>query len=775
MRVIFSLFAFLMFNVVSAQNATISGVVTTDEGIVLPDALIEIQDLGRSTVSSEEGYYLLSDLEEGFYTIKASYLGRTSVTKYVNVSGNIDLDFELVSSNTFEEIIVSAVRAGNDDPFAYTNVSKKDIADRNLGQDIPVLLKYQPSVVSSSDAGAGVGYTYMRVRGSDATRINVTINGIPYNDTESQGTFWVDIPDVGSSVENIQLQRGVGTSTNGSSAFGASLNILTDNFSQDAYGILSSSYGSYNTIKNTLKFSSGAIGNFELSGRYSDIQSDGYVDRATSDLNGYQLQGTYKDNNRVIKALTFGGHERTYQAWYGLTAEELKKDRRQNPYTYENEVDDYRQDHYQFHWNENLATDFSMRIGLNYTHGKGYFEQEKKGASAADMNNLIVDKTTAYVRRWLDNDFYVGNLSGTLDKENYKIDFGGSYSEYLGDHYGEVIDGTFADGASAFDRYYFSDSKKTDLSGFGKASINVTENTILYGDLQLRKVGYATQGLTSDRATIAVDTSYTFFNPKVGVTQKINDNTSIYASYARANREPNRNDFENGVTSHESLNDFEIGTRIRDSKYSFNANIYYMNYTNQLVLTGAINDVGAPLRGTSGKSYRLGLELNGSIQLSPKLEWVPSVTISRNKNLDFFAPFDGKIQSFGNTDISFSPGIIASNIFSITPKKGLKIDVLSKYVGSQYMSNIESKVSKLDGYFVQDLVLSYTITPKSIAEKINLRFMVNNLFDTEYVDRGYYYNYDDTWSDPNKTTTIEGTGYYPQATRNVLAGIEIKF
>ena len=409
-----------------------------------------------------------------------------------------------------DEVFVKSVRVDSKAPITHSNVGKDDIRKRNLGQDIPILLNYLPSVVSSSDAGAGVGYTYLRVRGSDATRINVTINGIPYNDPESQGTFWVNLGDFASSVESLQLQRGVGTSTNGSGAFGASLNILTDAISNESGAEISNSFGSFGTQKNTVKFTTGLLNNhFEFSGRLSKIYSDGYVDRAFTNLKSYFLQGSYVDDNTLIKAITFGGKEKTYQSWYGLTKSQLQEDRTQNPYTYDNETDNYWQDHYQFHWNEKLNSNWVTNLGLNYTRGKGYFEQYKEGRIAVDYNNLINDDSDVIVRRWLNNHFYVVNANATYKKNNLEVVSGLSFSDYTNDHYGELIWGSdLAPGVSVRDRYYLSISDKSDISIFSKAIFNISDLFQAYIDLQTRFVNYSTTGLTSEINTIDVDENF---------------------------------------------------------------------------------------------------------------------------------------------------------------------------------------------------------------------------------------------------------------------------
>lgn len=768
---------FILIYVFSFGQYTLKGKVLSED-LPVSGAYVILNDGDLVSVTSEDGAFLFDNLS-GLYTIRISRLGYVDRELEVGMNDDQTINITIEEDAAFDEVIIKAIRADVDDPFTYTNVDKEELSGRNLGQDIPYLLQYEPSVLTSSDAGAGVGYTYMRVRGSDATRINVTINGIPYNDAESQGTFWVDIPDMASSTQSVQLQRGVGTSTNGSSAFGASLNILTDAVQEDPYLTLASSYGSYNTRKNTLAFSTGLISDhIEFTGRLSDIYSDGYIDRAYTDMQGYSLQAAYRDDRRIIKALSFGGKEKTYQAWFGISPEQLIEDRRQNPYTYENEIDKYRQDHIQFHWNEFVSDHWSANIGLNYTKGKGYFEQYKTKEDPSDFADIPSpdeDEVDVVVRRWLDNDFYVGNASVSY-RGDFDFDGGISYSDYIGDHFGEVLwTEVFSEGSTKGDRYYFSDADKKDFSGFAKVSYPVANNIDLYADIQLRNVGYRTDGLTSDRAMIDVDTSYLFFNPKAGITYRLDPSNHIYASYARANREPNRNDFEAGVSDHETLDNIEIGYRSRSPRYNFGINGYYMNYTNQLVLTGEINDVGAPLRESVGKSYRMGVELDGNYRPNKNFNLGANLTLSQNKNKDYKVNFDGGLRDLGDTDISFSPAAIANAFITYTPIKNLDFTLYNKYVSSQYMSNIESEVSKLDAYFINDFLITYDFGKVGIVKDISAKFLVNNLLNKEYVDRGYYYNFDDTWSDPNQVTTIEGVGYYPQATINFLFGVEVKF
>ncbi len=709
--------------------------------------------------------------------MKNLFLFLTLLVLSVSVNAQQEKQQDTTKTQQLDEVLVKAVRVDADSPITHSNVSKAEIQKRNLGQDVPILLNYLPSVVTTSDAGAGIGYTGIRVRGTDATRVNVTINGIPYNDPESQGTFWVNLGDIASSTESIQLQRGVGTSTNGSGAFGASLNLLTDVFSEEASAEISNSFGSFNTRKHTVKLSTGLLNDhFEFSGRLSKIDSDGYIDRAFTDLKSYFLQGIYKDENTLIKALTFGNVERTYQAWYGLTKEELEEDRRQNPYTYDNETDNYWQDHYQLHWNQRYNNNWSTNLGLNYTKGKGYFEQYKEEEAAADFSNLIEDDSDVIVRRWLDSDFYVLNANVVYKKEALEVISGISYSSFTNDHFGEVIWGSdLAPNTQIRDRYYDGDATKNDFSVFSKATFKLAPKFTGFVDLQGRFVSYKTNGINSDLNEFVTDADFSFFNPKLGLTYKSSEKNSYYISYARANREPNRDDFKAGVTDNETLNDIELGWRYANNKVNVNTNLYYMFYQNQLVLTGELDDVGSPIRATSGESYRLGLEVDANIAFNSKFSTSLNVAVSQNKNQDFTTSLDGEFVNLGNTNISFSPELVIGNAINFMPNKNLQISFLSKYVGEQYMGNTDNEASILESYFVNDLNVNYQIKPNKLFKSIIFSGLVNNVFNKKYVSNGYYGTYDDTWSVPGQTTTLDYAGYYPQATINFLLGMTLKF
>ncbi|WP_417874532.1 TonB-dependent receptor [Xanthomarina gelatinilytica] len=697
---------------------------------------------------------------------------------------------------TLNEVLVKAVRVNATSPITHSNVTKEQLQKRNLGQDVPILLNYLPSVVTTSDAGAGVGYTGIRVRGVNAQSTNVTINGIPYNDAESLGTFWVNLGDFASSVESLQLQRGVGTSTNGSGAFGASINVLTDAVSNKAYGEIANSFGSFNTWKHTVKFSTGLLNDhIEIAGRLSQITSNGYIDRASSNLKSYFLQASYVDESTLIKAITFSGKEVTYQSWNGIEDPYLLEhdrtfnsagmytDENGNVQFYDNEVDNYQQDHYQFHWNQKINNNWSTNLALNYTKGKGYFEQYKEdqafvdyGLENVDIGNETLTETDLIRRRWLDNDFYVVNANVNYKTNVLNVILGTSYSTYSGDHFGEIIWAQYASNSMIRDRYYNGNGKKIDASSFAKATYRLNGHLSLYLDLQSRYVSYKTTGTNSDVAPFLIDKHYNFFNPKAGVSYNISENNNLYFSYARANREPNRDDFENNAdVKPEQLNDFELGWRHTSNVFSLNTNLYYMLYNEQLVLTGAINNSGNPIRDNSGKSYRLGLEVDAVFNISKAFSMQPNFALSMNKNKETFASIDGEIVDLGETNISYSPNIVAGNAFVVKPLKGLQMSLLSKFVGEQYMGNTDSEASKLDSYFVNDFNVMYEIETTSIFKSIIISGLVNNIFSEKYSSNGFYYTYDDTWTDPNQVTTIEGTGYYPQATRNFLLGVTLKF
>ena len=739
-------------------------------------------------------------------SIRLSFFLFLNVSVLLAQEPNAQTVKDSLTTISLEEVLLTGIRAKEDIPVTFTNLSRQDLAPRNLGQDIPILLNYLPGVVTTSDAGAGIGYTGIRVRGTDATRVNVTINGIPFNDSESQGTFWVNLPDFASSVEAIQLQRGVGTSTNGSAAFGASLNLETDAVQNKAFASLSSSIGSFNSFKNTLRFSTGKINEgFTFSGRLSQINSDGYIDRATSDLDAYFFQGTFQDESTLIKALVFGGQEVTYQAYWGIDAVTLQTNRTYNTggeiYNesgnrndfYDNQVDNYAQEHYQFHWNERLNSNWNFTLGLNYTHGSGFYEEYNdlwydqnisfSGATSFDYLQLkpftIGDTTISdsenISQKRLDNDYYVITLGLNYNTEDTSFNFGGLYSYYVGDHFGDLIWGQNLGEVLPNHRFYENQGIKKEGSFFAKATQTLSEGFTGFIDLQLRSIGYQVSGQIAGPASFSVDDNFVFFNPKAGLTYEVASGQKLYFSYAKAQREPNRTDYENGNPKPEKLDDFELGWRINTPKLQAQTNVYWMEYKDQLVLTGAIDAVGSPIRQNVGKSRRIGIELEFKINLNSNWLWQPNIALSSNQNLDFYFKRDGVLENLGKTQLAYSPNLVGGNAIMYVPSTRFQIGLLSKYVGKQYMGNIDSENSTLSAYFVNDLSAVYTWQPNKWIQEIQWSLLVNNIFNAQYESNGYFYTFDDTWSAPGQVTTVEGAGYFPQAGINLLTGVMLRF
>lgn len=670
--------------------------------------------------------------------------------------------------NALDEILIKATRAQKKTPVSFTNVAKEELASRNLGQDIPILLNFLPSVVTTSDAGNGVGYTGIRVRGSDATRVNVTINGVPYNDSESHGTFWVNMPDFASSVQSIQLQRGVGTSTNGAGAFGASLNLQTEAFSPQSQGELTNTYGSFDTHKHTLKFSSGLLNNrFEMSGRVSSINSQGFVDRASSDLKSYFLQSTYVGKTTLVKALLFGGVEKTYQSWYGIDAEKYKSDPTYNyaglyfdeagqERFYRNQIDHYQQHHFQLHWSERFSEYFHTQVALHYTKGNGYYENYQEDATLSDYGLMASNGTSTadlVNRKWLDNDFFGTTFSANYKKERLDLVVGGSWNEYLGDHFGKIVWTSAPVVVDPQYRYYNDRATKIDATTFAKVNYQLTDRSGLFADAQLRNVHYNANGVQPE----LVRERFLFFNPKAGFTYQMNAQNTAYFSYAKAHREPNRTDYEAGNPKPEKLDDFELGWRHAAKNLKWNANLYYMAYTDQLILTGNLDEVGNPIRSNSEKSYRVGLELESAWQVSRRWQMQSNLTYSQNKNVSLVVQ-GAKI---GDKTIAYSPALIAANRLEYSPIRSLKVSWLFKFVGAQYMNNLETSNARLPDYSVHDLNASYERPLRKVFRSAVFQLMVNNFLDKKYISNGYMY---DVYP-----------YYYPQAGIHFLAGLTLKF
>jgi len=700
----------------------------------------------------------------------------------VNNSKNLD---SLTNILILEEVTVSAIKAKKDTPVSFVNLSKENIEKTNLAQDIPILLKNTPSVVTHSDAGAGIGYSSIRIRGSDQTRVNVTINGIPYNDSESMQVYWVDLPDFASSIENIQIQRGVGTSTNGPGAFGGSINIQTNSASESPYFEINNTLGSFGTVKNSVGFSTGFINKFELSGRVSRIKSDGYIDRSGSNLRSYFLQGVYRDENTLIKVLNFAGHEITDQAWYGVDSTTLETNRKYNmageyydesgnTLYYDDQVDNYKQNHFQIHWNQIYQNGWNSNFGIHFTNGKGFFENYNLGYGESDY----ID------RRWLDNDFYGVLYSLNNQSEDFNVNIGGSLNKYNGLHFGEYL--WYDQVNSNVNQYDFKEKfyddfgDKGEFNIYAKIDYYITDKLTLYGDLQYRNIKYEA-GISANSTFTgfivdgfeSLNKSFNFFNPKFGLFYNLNENNDLFFSFARAHREPTRTDYANGNPKEEKLDDLELGWKLNSNNLALSLNAFYMIYEDQLVLTGQRDINGYEIRRNIGESYRVGIELDSSIKINNKLNIETNFSFSENKNKDFYSIFDGNLKNYGNTDLAYSPNLIANNIINFNPNKKVLISLRSKYVGEQFFAQTNSPISKLESFFINDLNFIHDIDLPNISDDIKLKVLVNNLFDHKYSAYGGYYTYD--VPEGNGLKTYEGTYYYPQSGINLLIGLDIKF
>ncbi|HQY12550.1 MAG TPA: TonB-dependent receptor plug domain-containing protein, partial [Ferruginibacter sp.] len=661
-----------------------------------------------------------------------------------------------------QPVEVQAIRAAEKAPFAKTDLTKKEIEKNNLGQDLPFLLNQAPSVVVNSDAGNGVGYTGIRIRGTDATRINVTLNGIPYNDAESQGTFFVDLPDFASSAGSIQVQRGVGTSTNGAGAFGASINLSTNELNKTFYVATNNSYGSFNTHKNNIQFGSGLLGNhFTIDGRLSSIRSEGYIDRAKSNLGSFYLSTAYTDDRHSLRLNVFSGREKTYQAWNGVPEYLLATERTFNSSgtekpgdPYDNETDNYTQTHYQLFYNHKLNSYWKGNLAVFLTRGKGYYEQYKAGRYLADyglpdyFDGMTTITSTDLVRRlWLDNYFYGSIFSLQYQQKKTQLVLGGGYNAYDGQHYGEIKWAAVQAAVPANYRWYDLTAYKKDLSLYGKWTQQLNKNWQSFVDIQVRNIDYRIHGFR-DNPALEINKNFTFLNPKAGITYS-DKKWQAYISYALAGKEPNRDDFEAGNTQQpnaERLHDVELGVERKMGKTSWGANLYYMYYHNQLVLTGKINDVGAYTRTNIPKSHRAGIELQGKAILASWMNLAANISFSENKikgyteYLDDYDNGGQQTRFYNKTDISFSPSVVAGANVNFIPVKNAEISLINKYVGRQYLDNTSQRSRSLNPYYLQDIRLSYTVETK-IVKAANIILQLNNVFNKKYEPNGYSFSY----------------------------------
>ncbi|TAN16969.1 MAG: TonB-dependent receptor [Chitinophagaceae bacterium] len=741
--------------------------------------------------SSDDGYYHISGIPEGKYHLHISYLGYENFDEEITMNKDIaHQDIELRNTGLFvKPVEITSTRAGKNAPFTKTTLTADEISRINLGQDLPYLLNQQPSVMISSDAGAGVGYTDIWIRGTDATRINVTFNGIPVNDAESSGTFWVDFPDIASSAGSLQIQRGAGTSTNGAGAFGATINVSTNEFHEKPYGNIMSSYGSFNTWKHEVKAGSGLLNDhFTVDARLSDITSDGYIDRATSDLKSFYFSTAYFSAKTSLRLNVFSGKEKTYQAWDGVPQDSLKTNRTYNPLGlkpdgtfYKNQTDNYQQTYYQLFLNHEMNDQWDFSLAAFLTRGKGYYEEynadqpyHNYGLPDPVIGNDTLTATDLINDLWLDNYFYgaIFSLNHTSRILNWTL--GGGWDRYDGKHYGNII---WAEYAIPKDyQYYYNVAHKYDFNLYWKANKHITSSLLAFLDLQYRYVKYDINGF-DDNPGLIQHNRYNFFNPKAGITYLINSKSSAYASYAVANKEPNRDDFEANrqqTPKPEHLGDLEAGYDRYGNIYHLHGNIYYMHYKNQLALTGKINDVGAYTRTNIPESYRMGIELNGDIRFAKIWTFSANTAFSRNKILNFTEYIDdndnGKQKPVyhGRTDISFSPAVISGASVSAEPLKDLTISLSGKYVSRRYLDNTSELSRSLAPYFVSSMQFHYNWEPRWISS-IDFDLLINNLFNVKYVTNGFTYTY------ISGGNTYTDNSYFPQAGTNFLAGINIHF
>ncbi len=801
--------AFALFSscsyILQAQ-ATLTGTITTAQKTPVPFAVVGIKNTFLTAQTNSAGVFEFKNLKEGSYVLITKNVGYKAKEDSVVLTGNRSLEITLAEDQkALDEVVVNATRVDNTSAFAHSNLSSEEIKKQNVGQDLPYALNSMASVVINSDAGNGVGYTGMRIRGTDGTRINVTINGVPVNDAESQGTYFVDMPDLLSSTNNIQVQRGVGTSANGAGAFGASINMQTNELNEKAYAQINNSIGSFNTIKNTVAAGTGLINNhFTFDARASRIVSDGYIDRAKSNLSSFYVAAGYNGKKTAVKAIMFSGWEKTYQAWNYVLKDSIDNGNRTdnscgiyydangNIKYYHNETDNYKQDNYQLHIIHAFNSKLNVNVTGHYTAGKGYYEQYKQGQSlsAYNMADVVIDSNTTITttdlirRKWLDNDF-IGAVGNINYKPNSMLNFvlGGGYNTYYGRHNGEVIWSQFSDVNDYRPRYYDDKATKTDGNVYLKTTIRPTEKLTAFVDLQYRAVGYTFMGYdTSLVTTQELNATYGFFNPKVGVNYLVTKNTNVYVSYGIANKEPNRNDFvqssRKSRPKSEQLNDLEIGATHRFKNISIGLNLYDMEYKDQLVLNGQINDVGAYNRINVESSYRRGIEFELGANITKYFSFNGNITLSQNKIknysefVDNYDTYGQDTMKYSNTDISFSPNVIAAANFIFKPIKNMEVSFLNKYVGTQYLDNTSNDQRAIHDYFVTDFRFNYTIYTKFIKE-ISFVGVIYNLSNTIYETNGYNYRY---YMTTNGEKILYSSNYLaPAAPTHFMVGLNLKF
>ena len=773
--------------VIQDIDTSVKGKVTDVNRTALVGATVSIENSTIGTHTDLEGNYTLSLKKDLSYTLRFSFMGYEPQVYELKLKGDTVLNITLLSKSFITgEVFVNATRAGTNTPMSYSSVTKEDISKVITAQDIPYILGYTPSLVVSSDAGTGVGYTYINIRGTDVNRINVTIDGVPVNDAESHGVWWVDMPDLASSADNIQIQRGVGTSTNGAGAFGATINFQTSDLRKEPYAEVSSSYGSFNTSKNTVNFGTGLINNkFAIDGRFSKIWSDGYIDRAFSDLKSFYISGSLYGETSILKLVIFSGVEHTYQAWNGVPKDSLKTHRTYNAYNYKNETDNYWQDNYQLHYSKAISSELNVSAAIHYTRGKGYYENLVPNTNyssfnlpEAIINSDTIRKTDFITQRWLRNDFYGFTYSLKYSKNKISAVLGGGWNQYLGNHFGDIIWAKIVAFEGQSYRWYQGTGNKKDLNTFLKVNYLLSDKINLYGDLQFRDINYSITGYDENLKDVTQNHRYNFFNPKAGFIFNINKYQKVYASFGVSQREPVRSDFTDADPGKtpvpEKLFDYEAAYEYNSSGKMFRVNLYYMSYKDQLILTGRINDVGSAIMTNVPRSYRQGIEFETGIKVTKNLNWNANLTLSRNiipVFIDYTDNWDTSIQdqqSLRNKTISFSPSVIAASVFDYSPFTGFSIILNSKYVGRQYIDNTQNSERMLDAYFLQNISFLYTVKSK-IFKELTCQFAINNLLDTKYETNAWVYKY-------NEGGSIHVMdGYFPQAGINYMFKVGLKF
>lgn len=789
-----------------SQKTDLRGKVTDQQGEVLTGANVIVNNTKLGVITNGDGVFTLALDAQESYEISISYMGYESYVMEVAPPFKDRYDVVLeISSFIADDVVVMATRAGNKTPMAYENMEKQEIVARDMGQDMAYLLSLTPSLVQSSESGTGIGYTNFRIRGSDPSRINITVDGIPLNDAESQQVFWVNMPSFASSLSSIQVQRGVGTSTNGAAAFGATVNMQTESPSREAYAEISSTFGSYNTWINTVKAGTGLIKDrLSFDFRYSNLKSDGYVDYASSDNQSLQFAGNYFTKKGRIKANVILGEQHTGISWWGVDELTLDTNRTYNPagqyispsgenLYYDNQTDNYWQNHYHLVYSTNLSGQLLLNAAVFYVDGRGYYEQFKQDQAVADyylpdiiVENDTITHTDLVRQKWLDNDFYGGVFSLIYSRDQLKLTGGGGLNRYVGDHFGRIIWMRYAGETEKEHEWYTNNAEKWDANLYLKSNYQLSHGLNLFADVQYRYVNYLMAGIDDDGYMRELDQehNYNFFNPKLGAQLEINSSQYAYASFSIGNREPTRQNFKDATgdpdatPSAERLRDLELGYSYSSHRLAAAVNLYYMDYKNQLVPTGELSTDGYPIMTNVDRSYRAGVELSLGIQPFSFLEWNANLTLSRNRIRDFvesYIDYDSDTwegtpssRELGDVDIAYSPSVISSSDLAFHLAKSMELHLISQYVSEQYFVNSMNEDMKLDAWFVNSLRFDYSVRVERLGE-ISLQLQVNNLFNTLYENNAYGGTW---WQDGQE---YYWSSYFPQATINYLARVSLRF